>query len=179
MKQFNKTEIKHFHPEGKSMPNGSNFQRGGYLNDCKNNFNSFVLDDGVYAKQHSVSKCSGGIIVFPVSANLGQSLSNYDAFLSAIRLFIETHKSLFHKEGIIPFLNFRGSVRAYSIGEFFKGRYVTSNGELFNESSVCIEIDGLSSKSLFQICEMISEQFQQKTVLIKDLTKNMIYLSNS
>lgn len=35
--------VKYFHPEGKSMPNGSQYQRGGFLQECKQNTNSFVL----------------------------------------------------------------------------------------------------------------------------------------
>lgn len=35
--------VKYFHPECKSMPNGSHYQRGGFLQECKQNTNSFVL----------------------------------------------------------------------------------------------------------------------------------------
>ena len=37
------TEIKHFHPSGKPMPNGSHFQRGGFLHECRVNKDGFTL----------------------------------------------------------------------------------------------------------------------------------------
>lgn len=34
--------IRYFHPSGKSMPNGSYYQRGGFLYECRQNAQSFV-----------------------------------------------------------------------------------------------------------------------------------------
>ena len=43
-------EIKNFHPDGESMPNGISFQRGGYIKECIENKNSFILDEGSVMK---------------------------------------------------------------------------------------------------------------------------------
>ena len=50
---------------------------------------------------------------------------------------------------------------------------------MFNDRSICLEINGLSSKSLLKLAEMIANEFKQETVLVKDLNKNKIYLANA
>ena len=60
----NWTEVKYFHPQRQTMPNGSHYQRGGFLQECRENSNSFVLDEGVHGNQYGMSKYRGGIIVF-------------------------------------------------------------------------------------------------------------------
>lgn len=45
---------------------------------------------------------------------------------------------------------------------------------MYNERSLAIEINGLSSESLLKITEMIAQEFMQETVLVKDLNKNKI-----
>ena len=70
------------------------------------------------------------------------------------------------------------TIGAYSIGNAFKGRYVGDNGGEYNERSMTIEINGLSSEALLYLGEMIARAFHQETVLIKDLNKNKIYLAN-
>jgi hypothetical protein len=41
-----------------------------------------------------------------------------------------------------------------------------------------VEINGLSSKGLLYMGEMIARAFHQESVLIKDLNQNKIYLAN-
>lgn len=43
MKKISK--IKHFHPEGKTMPNGNSYQRGGFLKECSDNLQKFDTAD--------------------------------------------------------------------------------------------------------------------------------------
>ena len=52
-------EVKYFHPERKTMPNGCNYQRGGFMNECRINKNSFVLDKDVHGEQYSLSNYIG------------------------------------------------------------------------------------------------------------------------
>lgn len=70
-------------------------------------------------------------------------------------------------------------IGAYSVGNFFKGKYVGDNGEMYNERSLAVEINGLSSGSLLKVAEMIAQEFMQETVLVKDLNKNKIYVADS
>ena len=181
------TEVKYFHPSGKKLPNGSNFQKGGYLSECRINTNSFSLDEGVHGEQYGLQKYRGGIIVFAVNVNAVQMSDNH--LINKIRQFVETLKNKFNKDNIVhnTIVSFNNDnsrnngeyIGAYSLGNFFKGKYVGDNGEMFNDKSLCLEINGLSSKSLLKLAEMISDRFRQETVLVKDLNKNKIYLADS
>lgn len=180
-------EVKYFHPSGCNLPNGSHYQKGGFLNECRKNMNSFVLDEGVHGEQYGMSKYRGGMIVFAVSVNAVQMSDN--KFINAIKQFIETQKNRFNKDkkvhNTINRFNKDDSrnngeyIGAYSLGNFFKGKYVGDNGEMFNDRSICLEINGLSSKSLLKLAEMIAETFKQETVLVKDLNRNKIYLADT
>jgi hypothetical protein len=69
-------------------------------------------------------------------------------------------------------------IGAFSIGNFFSGRYIGDNGKVFDESSLSIEINGISSKGLIYLAEEIAREFNQETVLVKDLNSNKIFLVN-
>lgn len=150
-------EVKYFHPEGRNMPNGSHYQRGGYIQECKQNINSFILDEGVHNNQYGLSDYRGGVIVFST----------------------DVKDTMLHD--IMNYFNAKGGecIGAYSVGNFFIGKYVGDNGEMYNEKSLSVEINGLSSKSLLNVAEMIAREFKQETVLVKDLSKNKIYLADS
>ena len=114
-------EVKYFHPSGMSLPNGVYYEHGYFLNECRKNKNSYILDESVYGEQYGL----------------------------------------------------------YSVGNFFKGKFVGDNGEMYSEKSISIEINGLSSISLFKLSENLAKAFQQETVLVKDLNRNKIYLVDS
>lgn len=176
-------EIKHFHPKGLSYPNGSNYQRGGYIMECKQNLNSFVLDEGVHDTQYGMADYRGGVIVFSTDVNAVELDSN--KILNKIKQIIVTYKHRLKKDSmmhnVINKFNDNGGeyIGAYSVGNFFKGKYVGDNGDMFNDKSLSIEINGLSSESLLKLAEMIAQEFMQETVLVKDLNKNKIYLADS
>lgn len=60
-------------------------------------------------------------------------------------------------------------ISAYSVGKFFKGRYVSEDGESYNEKSTSIEINGDSTDAFIYLAEEIAIEFEQETVLVKDL----------
>lgn len=68
---------------------------------------------------------------------------------------------------------------AYSVGNFFKGKYVGDNGEMYNDKSLSVEINGISSRYLLSFAELLAKEFMQETVLVKDLNLNKIYLADS
>ena len=176
-------EVRYFHPDGKTMPNGSHYQRGYFIHECKKNANNFVLDEGVHNMQYGMAEYRGGIIVFSTDVNAITLDSN--KFLNKVKQVIMTFKQRYKKDSIIHNVmnkfNDRGGeyVGAYSVGNFFKGKYVGDNGEMYDEKSIAVEINGLSSKSLLTIAEMIAKEFRQETVLVKDLNKNKIYTADS
>ena len=148
------TEIKYFHPSGADLPNGSHYQKGGFLYECRKNANSFVTDGSTSECQCRMAKHRGGIIVFPITEN-AERLANL------IKQF----------DG--------ESLGAYSLGNFFKGKYVGGHGELFDASSICLYAKGLSSKLLRRLAEKIADGSSLRTVLVKDMNNGKIYLSDS
>lgn len=144
-------EVKYFSPDGrKNIPNGHPIQKGGFISACKANLNNFILSESVHDSQYGLSEYRGGVIVFSTEVN-------------AVKL----DKKMSDE-----------TIGAYSIDNAFKGKYVGDNGEEYNERSMSIEINGLSSKALLYLGEMIARAFHKETVLIKDLNKNKIYLAN-
>ena len=182
-KHTNWTEVKYFHPQRQTMPNGSHYQRGGFLQECRENLNSFILDEGVHDKQYGMAKYRGGIIVFSTDVNAVELDKN--KIINKIKQAITTFKNRLKKDAIIHNVmnkfNDKGGeyIGAYSVGNFFKGKYVGDNGEMYNERSLAVEINGLSSESLLKVAEMIAQEFMQETVLVKDLNKNKIYTADS
>ena len=175
-------EIEYFHPEGKTMPNGHSIQRGGYIQECIKNAESFVLDEGVHGEQYGLSKYKGGVIVFATDVNAVKLHDNN--VINKVKQFIETIKNRWGKDKIVHNAINRFNkdseerIGAYSLGNFFKGKYIGDNGEMFSDKSISLEIDGLSSKSLLRLAEILATDFKQETVLVKDLNKNKIYLAD-
>ena len=49
---------------------------------------------------------------------------------------------------------------------------------MYDENSQTIEVNGISSEGLIFLAEEICKEFQQETVLVKDLNLNKIFLVN-
>lgn len=130
-----------------------------------------------------MSEYRGGIIVFSTDVNAIELDRN--KILNKIKQIITTYKNRFNRgtiiHNIVNKFNDKGGeyIGAYSVGNFFKGKYVGDNGEMYNERSLAVEINGLSSDSLLTVAEMIAQEFMQETVLVKDLNKNKIYTADS
>ena len=69
-------------------------------------------------------------------------------------------------------------IDAYSIGNFFKGKYVGDNGEMCDEQSIAVDVNGISSKYLLDFVELLPYELMQETVLAKDLNTNKIYTAD-
>ena len=176
-------DVKYFHPTGKTMPNGSHYTRGGFLHECYLNTNAFTLDEGVHPEQYGLAKYRGGMIVF--STDINAITLDERPFINKIKQFLETFKQrLTHGRRIHQIMAKHNKeneefIGAYSLGNFFRGRYVGDNGEKYNEKSLCVEINGISSKTLMELAEMICVEFKQETVLVKDLNTNKIYTADA
>ncbi len=173
-------EIKYFHPSGEMLPNGSHYQRGGFLNECRKNINCFRAKS-LCGEPHGLAECRGGVIVF--SAKVAELSTNQ--LVNEIKQFFESKKKRFNKSKIhhdtIMNLN-NGYTRnndeyngAYSLGCFFIGKYVGDNGDVFNDTSICLKMNGLSRKSMLKLAETIVDGFQT-SILVKGLTDGKIYL---
>ena len=122
-------EVKYFHPSGKTMPNGSHYQRGGFINECKINKDNFVLDEGVHGEQYGMEQYRGGIVVFSTDVNAVKL--NDNKLINIIKQLIATFNNRINRNkkihNTINKLN-KGikkseeRIGAYSVGNFFKGK---------------------------------------------------------
>jgi hypothetical protein len=67
-------------------------------------------------------------------------------------------------------------IQGVTIGNFVKGRYVAKNGSLYDETSLSVEIIGITSDVLNKVAEELAKEFKQETVLVKNYNDNKIYL---
>jgi len=154
IKKNNIIEIKHFHPNGEKFPEtGSYFQKGGFMGDCVKNRKSFDTN---------VEK--GGIVVFASTVNV-----TYEMVDKKVTEFNNQNK-------------FGECISAFSVGNFFKGRYVDDDGNVYNPQSRSIEINGISSEALIEFVgatlavALPSAVALPEIVLVKDLNLDKIYL---
>lgn len=178
-------EIKQFHPEGKSMPNGVSFQRGGYIKECMDNSQAFVLNEAVHGKQYGLKDHRGGIIVFSTDINVlngEKELENYKKKFSNLCETVKSRALKYKKCEQIRNLFSKSQGEqfyVYSVGHAFRGKYQTDDGKLYDENSVTFEINGISSGSLLKLAELVAKSFAKETVLVKDLNNNKIYLADA
>ena len=117
----------------------------------------------------------GGIIVFSVNVNAVQ-LSKIKV-VRLIKNAVETFKNkLFKDRKINKVLSQYEEVYGVTIGNFVKGRYKSENGSMFDESSLSIEIIGITSEVLNRVAEDLAKEFKQETVLVNNYDVNRIYL---
>lgn len=176
--------VKYFHPSGKSMPNGIGFQRGWFLKECRDNANRFVISERIHPEQYGLSKYRGGLIVFSTDVNAIKLDTN--KLKNVIKQTLATFRNRFFKDKMLKNIvnKFNDDnptneyIGAYSIGNFFKGKYVGDNGESFSEKSTSVEINGLSTTALLHLAEFLCRVFKQETVLVKDFNNGKIYLAD-
>lgn len=203
-KTFRITEVKHFHREGKTLPNGHGIQRGGFFKECKDNNNKFKINnnqylinetyniiEGIHSEQYGLYNYRGGIIIFSTDINslvltdnklLNWLLQKGKTFLQ--RLFSKSklnniiNRFNSNNEKVLGSDKIEDYIGAFSIGNFFSGRYVDDNNNIYNEKSLSLEVNGISSSGLIYLAEEIARDFIQETVLVKDLNNNKIFLVN-
>jgi len=198
-------EIKYFSPtEQKTIPNGSYYQRGGFIGECVKNSKSFITDnyeylidvngnltEAIHHKQYGLIDYRGGIIVFSTDVNSVEISKNRiinwakqklmtlkNRFFSKKRLSNIISDYNLDKNKELGGKKFQSYIGAFSIGKFFSGRYFDDNGDVYDENSQTIEVNGISSEGLIFLAEEICKEFQQETVLVKDLNLNKIFLVN-
>lgn len=197
-------EIDYFSVNGiNKLPNGHPLQKSGYIKECSdnskkfktNNFeylisNKLTLVEAIHDSQYGLTDYRGGVITFSTEVNSldinknklinwfskkGISLLNKyfskSKLTNIINKFNDSEKVL-GKDKIEDYIG------AFSIGNFFSGRYIGDNKKVFDENSLSIEINGISSKGLIYLAELIAREFKQETVLVKDLNSNKIFLVN-
>jgi hypothetical protein len=145
---------------------------GGTLLQEYYSLNGELLKEGVSPDQMGLDKFKGGIIVFSTDVNavkvsksklVSWFKSKYETFYNRLM----KNKKL---SNIIT-SKFSKDIGSFTIGNFFKGRYV-ENGKTFDEKSTSIEILGVPSEVLVRLATEIARNFNQSTVLLKDKNTN-------
>lgn len=117
----------------------------------------------------------GGIVVFSVNVNAVQLSTN--KVVRVVKNALETFKNkLFKDRKINKVLSKYDEVFGVSMGNFVKGRYKSENGSMYDESSLSVEIIGITTEVLNRIAEDLAKEFRQETVLVKNYDDNRIYL---
>lgn len=176
----NVREVKYFHPNGGTLPNGHPIQRGGFLHECKMNSLAYELDEAVHSNQYGLADYRGGVITFSTDVNAEELSKN--AVVNKIKQIFKTYHNRFFRQSkiwnVFKSFNDKGGeyIGAFSVGNFFKGRYVGDDGNVYDEKSLSVEVNGLSSNSLVELAEMLCKEFYQQTALVKDLNNGKIFL---
>ncbi|MBQ0030400.1 MAG: hypothetical protein KBT32_08190 [Bacteroidales bacterium] len=168
-------EIKYFHPNGRTMPNGCHYQRGGFLKECRENKKLFIIDEKEHSKLNWKTKTCGAIIVFATDScndDIENKIWQVISSLADKWNFMSINDSI-DLDSIVGM----DCTRTYSIGHFFQGRYVGKNGKIYNGDSVCVAVNGLSCRNLKILAEKLT-MASTHPVLVKDLNSDKVYLAD-
>ena len=186
--------IRFFRPDGKTeRPDGVYVAKGMLWNAIHKNKNSFHranLKEKISDNQWRLSDYKGGIIVFATSVNavvddmhLGKIQTKlkkvYYSMLN--RIFRNKYlKNIIEKwnASLKPEDFDAWAIGNTTVGNFFTGKYY-SNGQEYNDTSTCIEINDIPSEILLILATEICRQFKQREVLVKDFNTNKIFLCNA
>jgi hypothetical protein len=117
----------------------------------------------------------GGVIVFSVNVNAVELSKN--KLVRFIKNKLETVTNiLFKSSKINKVIKNNPEIFGVTIGNFVKGRYKAKDGSLYDESSLSVEIVGITSDVLNKVAEELAQEFKQETVLVKNYDENKIYL---
>lgn len=182
--------IKYFHPTGKSMPNGIGYQRGWFLKECRDNMNSFTYEIPPRCIRSSLR---GGVILFPYNVNAavaGKDDCNPD--IHTVEKVVKQALHVDDRHRHFCHYSFKGKItgliRQWLIirqknvsviagkGHAFTGLYPCSNGCVFNEDSVSLEIQGISPGRMLKLAGLLRRTFNQESVLVRSLNNGKTYL---
>lgn len=123
-------------------------------------------------------KDKGGMIVFAVTVN-----ATFDAkgFKNKVKNFFKRKfKSIINQlkrySKIDTLLNDFIDVEAYSVGNLFKGKYKSPEGNLYDDTSLSLEIIGIPFELLISVAEAVTREFNQMEVLVKSYDNGRIVL---
>lgn len=192
-KAYKWSRIKYFSKDGQSMPNGHSIQKGGFLQACAANADSFWVHNCQYFIDNDFKlvanvdeakvpePCNrpnfrGGIIVFRSDTHISDTeiidwvtvkLKRMPNHFFTPKTSLKTVSKIKNKSC--------DCVGFFSIGNLFKGSYATDNGIVFNEQSNTIEVNGLSAKGFIRFSEELAEVYKQDCFLIKDFNKSRLF----
>lgn len=116
----------------------------------------------------------GGVITFSTDINAVRLSENRLINFLKQKVSSIVNRFLVNKK-TTKLLEANEDIYAWSIGNFFKGRYKDRNGKVFDETSISIQILGIDSKTLCKVAEGICDTFRQECVMVLDFDGNKVY----
>ena len=114
----------------------------------------------------------GGIIVFSTDVNAasGTGILNYvkSWLLSLYNKFNRVSK-------IEKALQQSGISSGFSLGNYFRGRYKSASGKMYDEKSLALEVLFVSKDELIKLATELAREFKQEAVLVKYTASGDIY----
>lgn len=134
----------------------------------------YEVSDGIRDKVDEKQK--GGVITFSTDINAVKLSEN--KFINTLKQKVTSlvNRLTVHKKTSDIL---KKHAYAWSIGNFFTGRYTSSEGEVFDESSISVQIVYIDSKTLFKIAEELCDAFKQECVMVFDFSNSMTYFVDS
>lgn len=118
----------------------------------------------------------GGVIIFPAPNNSeNMDKSQFSKYLLKNLDIINDY--LFKQKNIESILQKDKIQVGCSIGNFFNGRYYSSNGQLYSNASITIELVDLDFNDVVTIAENLCKQMKLDSLLVKDNSQfKMVYI---
>lgn len=78
------------------------------------------------------------------------------------------------EDKIKSWIQHKNMLNSWRIGNYFKGNYITKNGQNYGENSLSLEIVDVDFNTLVKIAEEICIDFKQESVLLHDFSTGRI-----
>jgi hypothetical protein len=151
------------------------------------------LTETIHPNQYVQVDYRGGVIIFSTDVNTvypdnkNSTIKRKDTILNKLNIYknryfadkcVNNRVKNFNQTRSLNDLErniTKDYIGAFSVGKFFNGRYFGDDGKVYNENSLSIEINGISSIGLYRFGEIIAREFEQEVVLVKDFNNNKIF----
>lgn len=130
--------------------------------------------------QYSKNEYSlGGIITFSTNISHkweGEKRVPLEGVIERIVAFVKTKfNTWFPDKKINEAVSSIEKPIGFSLGNFFRGRFIDKDKNVFDEKSVSLDIKGINSEELEKIGYELARQFDQTSVMIEDRNTNRAY----
>jgi hypothetical protein len=122
----------------------------------------------------------GGTIVF--APTLAESAEFLTRLKKRVLAFVEAVANRWQSSGKLGrFLNKRqhpGHDVAFSIGHLYEGKYRSHSRQVYDETSMAVEIVGIRRAVLIELATEIAREFDQREILVFDTASSWFYTVN-
>ena len=115
----------------------------------------------------------GGMIVFSTEVNAKQLHSN--PVVNYLTQIYQTIKNRLTANAKINGLGKKYKLGGWTVGRGLRGRYLSKTGKLFDESSLSLDLIGISKGKLISIAEEICTMFGPEEALVKDYSSGDVF----